>query len=273
MKASAILLLLGIVSLASLEVLPAFAQQTTQENPGALRSEIEALKEGQKAIRQDLKAIKELLTARQKARSPVQEVDRTIKVADDPAKGSKDAKVTLIEFTDYQCPFCSRHTKATLPQLEKDFIKTGKIRYVLRDFPLAAIHPLAAKAHEAAHCAGEQGNYWEMHDQLFANQKALQADKLPDYAKAAGVSDASAFQACLDGGKYEARTTASLKEGSEVGVRGTPSFLLGHTEANGTVKAVQLIRGAQPFPVFQQHINALLNPKNTDKHVKSGPRE
>jgi len=265
MKVSTTLLTLCITSFNLVGILTAYGEPATQEDLGALRSEIEALKGGQKAIREDLKAIKDLLTARQKARNPVQDVDLTIKVADDPAKGKKDAKVTLIEFTDYQCPFCGRHTHSVLPLLEKNFIDTGKIRYVLRDFPLSAMHPQALKAHEAAHCAGEEGKYWEMHDQLFSNQKELEADKLPGYAEAAGVSDASAFQACLDSGKYEAQGKASIKEGTEVGVRGTPSFLLGHTEANGTVKAVQLIRGAQPFPIFQQHINALLNPKKTDE--------
>ena len=176
--------------------------------------------------------------------------------------------MTLIEFTDYQCPFCSRHTKSTLPRLEKEFVDTGKIRYVLRDFPLAAIHPQASKAHEAAHCAGEQGKYWEMHDQLFENQKALQAGKLPDYAQAAGVSDATEFQQCLDSGKYEARNNAGLKDGKEAGIQGTPSFLLGHTEANGNVKVVKLIRGALPFQLFEQHINALLNPNNPEEGSK-----
>ena len=265
MKASAALFLSILASLSLLVISHASSVPATQENLGAIRSDIEALKDGQKAIREDLKAIKELLTTRQKARNPVQDVDLTITVTDDPSKGNPDATVTLIEFTDYQCPFCSRHTRAVLPQLEKDFIDTGKIRYVMRDFPLASLHPQAPKAHEAAHCAGDQGKYWEMHDQLFANQKEFGADKLSNYAEAAGVSDMSAFETCLDSGKYEARTTASLKEGQDAGVRGTPSFLLGHTEANGTVKAVKLIRGALPFSFFQQQINALLSPKKTNE--------
>jgi len=264
-KVLATLFLPILVSLSLVISSSAFGEPATQEDLGGLQSEIEALKEGQKAIREDLKAIKDLLTAKQKARNPVQDVDLTIKVTDDPAKGKPDAKITLIEFTDYQCPFCSRHTRATLPQLEKDFIETGKIRYVLRDFPLSSLHPQAPKAHEGAHCAGDQGKYWEMHNQLFAHQKELQADKLLDYADDAGVSDMSAFETCLDSGKYEEKTNASLKEGQEAGVRGTPSFLLGHTEANGTVKAVKLIRGALPYSFFQQQIDALLNPKKTDE--------
>ncbi|MDX1411087.1 MAG: DsbA family protein [Nitrospirales bacterium] len=263
MKIPATLLMSIFASLNLVMISPPWSESATQEDLGEIQSEIEALKEGQKAIRNDLKAIKDLLTARQKSRNPVQDIDLTIKVADDPAKGQANAKVTLIEFTDYQCPFCSRHTRAVLPQLEKDFIDTGKIRYVLRDFPLASLHPQAPKAHESAHCAGDQGKYWEMHDQLFANQKELEPEKLSDYAEAAGVADTSAFEACLDSGKYETQTNASLKEGKEAGVRGTPSFLLGHTKANGTVKAVKLIRGALPYSFFQQQINTLLTKKNT----------
>ena len=262
MKASSTLFLSFFFSLWVVGGGAGFSEGASQEDLGTLQKEIEALKEGQKAIREDLKAIKQLLTSRQQARNPVQDVDLTIKVTNDPTMGKPDAKLTLIEFTDYQCPFCSRHTQSTLPELEKDFVKTGKIRYVLRDFPLSGIHPQAPKAHEAAHCAGEQGKYWEMHDQLFSNQKALEADKLADYAKSAGVSNASAFATCLESGKYEARMNASLKEGQEAGVRGTPSFLLGYTEDNGSVKVVKLIRGALPLTIFQQQINNLLNPKN-----------
>jgi protein-disulfide isomerase len=273
MKVSTALFMSILASLSLLWGSPAFCEPATQKDLGALKSEIEGLKEGQKAIREDLKAIKDLLTAKQNARNPVQDVDLTIKVADDPTKGKPDAKVTLIEFTDYQCPFCSRHTKATFPQLEKNFVDTGKLRYVLRDFPLSSLHPQAPKAHEAAHCAGDQGKYWEMHNQLFANQKELQADKLLDYAEDAGVSDMSAFETCLDSGKYEEKTNASLKEGQEAGVRGTPSFLLGYSEANGNVKAVKLIRGALPFSFFQQQINNLLTPKNTEEGSKPEKKE
>jgi len=158
-----------------------------------------------------------------------------------------------VEFTDYQCPYCARHNKTVLPKLIKDFIDTGQVRYVLRDFPLASIHPQAAKAHEAAHCAGEQGKYWELHDRLFAHPKELHADKLAGHATAIGVADATAFQACLDSGKYEAQTKAGVMEGTKI--------------ANGTVKAVKLIRGAQGLPVFTAQIQALLTAKS-DKPAK-----
>lgn len=219
----------------------------------SLQQQTEALQLGQQALRNELKTIKELLTARGKPRSPVEDISLTLNVADAP--------LTLVEYTDYQCPYCARHSQNVLPQLVKYFIETGKIRYVLRDFPLASIHPHAGKAHEAAHCGGEQDKYWELHDQLFAHQKALQADKLAGYTTTAGVADAAVFQACLDSGKYETQTKAGVTDGNKVGVRGTPSFALGRTAADGTVKAVKLIRGAQGLPAFQKQIAALLAAK------------
>lgn len=140
----------------------------------SLRSEIRDLQEGQRAIREDLKELKELLTSRNRPRKTVEAVSLTLNIHDAPSKGSSKAKVALVEYTDYQCPYCARHATSVLPQIEKNFIKTGKIQYVLRDFSIASLHPHAEKAHEAAHCAGEQGKYWEMHEQLFSHQKALE---------------------------------------------------------------------------------------------------
>ncbi|RME81522.1 MAG: hypothetical protein D6775_13360 [Caldilineae bacterium] len=168
--------------------------------------------------------------------------------------GSPDAPVTMIEFSDYQCPFCLRHFQQTMPQIKAQYIDTGKVRYIFKDFPIASIHPQAPKAAEAAECAGEQGMYWPMHDRLFQGQQA-EWNQNPDavnifkgYATELGL-DREAFDACLDGGKYEAEVAADLNEGIRAGVTGTPSFFI-----NG-----RFISGAQPFQVFQQTIDSLLN--------------
>ena len=268
--------MLGIIGCVSAGIFlssTTWSAEPSQEEIQTLQSEIQALKEGQEAIRKELDSIKKLLTVRQKPQSSVQDINLNLNVAKSPAKGKNDARLTLVEFTDYQCPYCARHTRGVLPKLEKEFIDTGKVRYVLKDFPLSSIHPYAAKAHEAAHCAGEQSKYWEMHDQLFANQKALQADKLAGYAEAAGVSDGKAFQTCVDNGKYSKLTKESMAEGTKAGVRGTPSFLLGVSEAGGTVKALKLIRGAQPYLLFQQQIQALLTPKKGEGKPSSGDKK
>lgn len=224
----------------------------------ALRGEIESLKTGQAAIRQELRDIKELLTNRPQPSSPVSDINFTLNVAHAPVKGAVNARVTLIEFSDYQCPFCARHTHTVLPQLEKEYIDTGKLRYVLRDYPMQSIHPQAPKAHEAAHCAGDQDKYWEMHGQLFANQLNLKVEQLPKYAQRVRLADLAAFERCLDSGKYTEWTKASVAEGAKAGVTATPSFLLGLTDADGSVKAVKLIQGAQSYAVFQKVIDELL---------------
>jgi protein-disulfide isomerase len=178
-----------------------------------------------------------------------------------PVKGNKDAPVTLIEFTDFQCPFCGRHFKNTLPQLETDYIKTGKVKYALLNFPLESLHPNAFKAAEAADCAGEQGKFWEMHDQLFENQRALDAAKLPDYAKAAGL-DVEKFNKCLESGKFEDQVRKAQAEGQKAGVTGTPSFFLGMTDPKSSeVKVARTIKGAQAFGSFKAAIDSLLDAK------------
>lgn len=166
--------------------------------------------------------------------------------------GSADAPVVLVEFTDYQCPFCSRHFLETYPQIKADYVDSGKVRYVFLDFPLTSIHPQAQQAAEAARCAGDQGAYVEMHDMLFARQgewtgRSDAADLFTNYATDLGL-DAAGFADCLDSRTHEAAVLADLEQGIRLGVDGTPAFFL-----NGN-----FLSGAQPYEVFQNTIEALL---------------
>jgi protein-disulfide isomerase len=165
---------------------------------------------------------------------------------DDAVLGDDDAPVTIVEFSDYECPFCGRHFQQTYPQLKADYIDTGKVRLVFRDFPLS-FHPSAQKAAEAAECAGDQNKYWEMHDKLFQNQQALGVTNLKQYAADLGLNTGT-FNSCLDSGKYAQEIQADMADGSAAGVSGTPSFFI-----NG-----RLVVGAQPYQVFQQAIEAEL---------------
>jgi len=145
-----------------------------------------------------------------------------------------------------------------VPQLEKDYISTGKVKYVYRDFPLESLHQNAFKAAEAARCAGEQGKYWEMHGQLFANQQALSLDDLSGYAKTIGV-DVPLFKQCVDSGHYAEAIRKDIADAQQGGLTGTPSFFLGMTGADGTpVKALRVIKGAQAYPAFKAAIDGLL---------------
>jgi len=145
-----------------------------------------------------------------------------------------------------------------LPQIEKDYISAGKVKYVVKDFPLEAIHKNAFKAAEATHCADEQGKFWEMSERLFANPQKLNPPDLLGYAEAVGM-DASKFQQCLDSGKYAARVRKDMGDGQQAGVTGTPAFFLGVTDPkDGKIKALRTIKGAQQYAGFKEAIDGLL---------------
>jgi len=166
--------------------------------------------------------------------------------------GDPNAPVTIIEFTDYQCPYCERHFTETLPSLQADYIDTGKVRYVFKDFPLTTIHPQALLAAEAARCAGVQDAYLPMHDALFANQsqwsgQSNAAERFVEYAANIGL-DSEAFRACLESGEMETAVLADQAEGLNFGVSGTPAFFI-----NG-----YLLSGALPYTNFSQALESLL---------------
>lgn len=165
-----------------------------------------------------------------------------VSVDDDPGKGSEDAPVTIVEFSEYQCPFCARFFRETLPVIEKNYIRAGKVRLVYRDFPLRG-HQYAQKAAEAAECADEQGKFWDYHDRLFENQNALDTASLKQYARDLGLN-AAEFNECLDSSKMASEVQGDVRDGEAYGVSGTPTFFI-----NGT-KVV----GAQAYAVFQQVI-------------------
>ena len=227
-----------------------------------LQKEIDGLKAGQQAIQKDLAEIKKLLQAQRApsraAPAPFKPQDVSIK--DAPFLGNAGAKLTLVEFTDYQCPFCKRHFNGVLPQIKKDYVDTGKVKYVMRQFPLVSIHPRATKASEAALCAGDQGKYWEVHDRIFRDQRKLSDEDLQAHAEAEGLAGTE-FKDCLSSGKYTKRVQTDAAEGAKAGVRGTPSFFLGLTDPSTAdkIRATEYIRGAQAFPSFKKAIDKLLS--------------
>ena len=233
----------------------AFSQ--SEEDIKGIRRDIDAVRDSLKVIQNELETIKKLLQQRPAA-APQAFQEATVSIDGAPFLGQKNAKVTLVEFSDYQCPFCKRNFQQTFPQIDSEYIKSGKVKYVFRAFPLENIHPLAFKASEAAFCGGEQGKYWEMHDKLFTNQNALATDNLITYARSVGL-DEGKFKECLDGGRYASKIRADQAEGRKVGVSGTPGFFLGLTQPNqSTIKAVKFINGAQPYANFKDAIDTLL---------------
>lgn len=147
-----------------------------------------------------------------------------------------------------------------MPKLEEKYISQGKVKYVVKDFPLESIHRKALKAHEAANCAKEQGKYWEMHANLFS-QKALAPEDLKKYAQEEGL-DLPAFEECLDSGRYVAEIRKDIVEGRKAGVTGTPAFYLGLTDpGSGKIKVTRTLKGAQPYAAFEQAIEEMLKSK------------
>jgi len=165
---------------------------------------------------------------------------------DDTIKGDPNAPVTIVEWSDFECPFCTRFYTNTLGQIDEQYIKTGKVKLYYRDFPLS-FHKNAQKAAEAAECAGDQGKFWEMHDALFDNGVSGGTSSFKQFAEDLGLNSVD-FDDCLDSGKYADEVKQDMADGTAVGIRGTPGFII-----NG-----QLVSGAQPFSVFQQIIEAEL---------------
>jgi protein-disulfide isomerase len=157
-----------------------------------------------------------------------------------PFKGGAHAPVTIIEFTDFHCPFCKR-VQPTLAELQTRF--GDKVKLVHKDYPIDQLHPQARKGHEAARCAAEQGKFWAYKDLLYANAPKASPEQLKDFAREAGL-DLAAFDGCLGSGKHRAAIEKDIEEGARAGVTGTPAFFI-----NG-----RMISGAQPLEKFVQLI-------------------
>ncbi|MBI3934681.1 MAG: DsbA family protein [Acidobacteria bacterium] len=227
------------------------AAQSSGED-STLRQEMDGLKQQMKVIQDQLQ---QLLAARPPGPAPFQPID--IQVGGFPTLGSADSKVTIVEFTDFECPFCARHFKDVYPRLAADFIEKNKLRYVIRDFPLVTTHKAASKAAEVAHCAGDQGKYREMHEHFFRNQTTLQTQDFLAMIRTVGLNP-ELVQKCLEEGKYTQQVQDDIAEGRKAGVRGTPTFLLGVTEpGSSTLRATKILTGAVPYEQFEAMIETM----------------
>ena len=173
----------------------------------------------------------------------------------DRVHANADARVILVEVSDFECPFCGRHARETLPALKSEFIDSGRVAYAFIHLPLQN-HPRAFGAAQAATCAAQQQRFWDMHERLFANQRALAVGDLVAHARALGLDDA-AFRACLESGSA-ASVRADLAEASRLGVRSTPTFFLGIRDAGGAIVLTRRISGARPYAVFHEAIRETL---------------
>ncbi len=182
-------------------------------------------------------------------------------VDDDVKLGSDDAQVILVEFSDFQCPFCRKFWSESFSSIKSEYIDTGKVQFVYRDYPLESLHPSAQKSAESAECARDQNRWEEMHDKIFEEQAkqgqgtvSFSVQDLKNWASQIDGIDANAFNECLDSNKYAQEVQKDLSDGSAIGIRGTPGFAVGKRGGSA-----QLISGAQPYANFKQVFEQLLS--------------
>jgi protein-disulfide isomerase len=220
---------------------PALAQQQAAgQNDGTTMTRQQA-----DEIMQQLRVLRQLLEKQHSAQPEETKVPDT-----GYSLGQGDAPVTLVEFSDYQCPFCAQFQNETFEKLRQDYVQAGKMRFVIRDLPLPS-HGDALKAAEAARCGGDQGKFWEVRNALVAHFKDLKQDSLLVYAQQLGL-DMARFKQCLDSNKFLPEIQQDEADAKAAGITMTPSFVLGKAD-RGVVDGVRLV-GAMPYGSFAQQI-------------------
>lgn len=211
--------------------------------PGITRDQADAILDELRQIR--------ILLEKNAAQAPAGSVDPDgkvkLKLGNSPVLGNRNAPLTMVEFTDYQCGFCQRFHTTTFPEIRKKFVDTGKVRFVSRDLPLD-FHTNAFRAAQAARCAGDQGKFWEMRDAMVANPAKLAQADLDGYATRLKL-DLSTFQSCVAGAKYAAEVKSDQSTAAALRIDGTPAFVIGKSTPEGVEGHV--VMGALPLDAFE----------------------
>ena len=208
------------------------------------------------AILKELREIKQLLARPQQQQAPAApQMPQNLTVKGDAiyALGKSDAPLTMVEFTDYQCPYCNRFDRDTMPELVKKYVDTGKLKFIPMDFPLD-FHKNAMKAAQATRCAGDQGKYWQMRDALLREPKAVEEGNFAAKAKDVGL-DEKQFQICMDDQKHAPAVKAMMAAAQSAGISGTPSFVI--APSGETLDGIKIV-GALPLPIFEEKIKEAL---------------
>ncbi len=213
-------------------------------------------------ILKELRQIRQLLERQQAkpAAQPQEEAPTKAKITDlskVSMLGSKEAPFTIVEYTDYQCPFCQRFHVTAFPELKKSYIDTGKVRFYSKDMPLD-FHPNAMRAAMAARCAGEQGKFWELRDTMGANPNSLDIEHIVNFAANLKL-DTGALRGCIDAGKYKEIVQNDVLEAMKIGANGTPTFIVGKSVGEGVDG--ELVVGAMPFQMFDSKLKELQGTK------------
>jgi protein-disulfide isomerase len=165
-------------------------------------------------------------------------------------------RLAIVEFSDFQCPYCARHATTTFPTLKSDLLQSGQVRYVAVQDPMESLHPLALAASEASECAAQQGHFWEMHERLFQGTRGMTRTEFIDDARAVGLNVGD-FEQCIDDHRTLNRIRLDQAEARRLGVHGTPTFFVGTVRDDGSIDLVTRINGAAPAEVFSKQLAAL----------------
>ena len=206
-------------------------------------------------ILKELKAIRALLESVIGPARPARPTTGKVSNLKGYSLGSAAAPLTMVEFTDLQCPYCRQFALTAFDEIKKNWIDTGKLRFISRDFPIESIHAQALPAARAARCAGEQGKFWEMRLALVRNANVLSTEFIRKTAAELKL-DATAFSGCMATTKYDADIQAELQEGTKLGIEGTPTFVIGRTTPAGIEGP--MIVGALPYSQFDLKLKELL---------------
>ncbi len=211
----------------------------------------------------DIRALLEEGKAADAARKSVPGPSETISIAGAPTRGRANAPLVMIEYADFECPFCGTYSRDTFPSLDHEFIQTGKLLYAFKHFPLEHIHKTAFGAAVAGECAQRQGKFWELHDRLFASQQHLGDDDLVQHAIAVGIT-AAEFHRCLTSDAVmKVRDDMAIAQG--IGIRGTPTFVVGTLQADGRVRVSRIVPGALPYLSLKGILQSLMTLDTTSR--------
>lgn len=194
--------------------------------------------------------------SKQKAPPPATSVDGLTIDAKAVSNVMGEGTVAVVEFSDFQCPYCEKYASETWPLLRREFVDRGKIKYIAMHYPLTNIHPMAFQASQAAECAAKQGQFWQMHDRLF-EAKALSRPDLDEHAERLGLNKET-FSVCLEQEETRQAIRADMAEGARLGVKGTPMFFIGLVQPDGNVKLTRKIQGAASFQTLRTEIESAL---------------
>jgi protein-disulfide isomerase len=238
--------------------LPARAQR--QDELSTVKSDVKALQERQQQIIDQIGELKRLVAANSVSRLPGPQppvLPSMLDVQGERFRGDRGATLAIVEYADFECPYCGKFEEEVYPQIFSDYIQTGKLKYYYRDLPLQ-MHPHAMPAARAARCAEEQGKFWEMHDKLFANQSALTEKGFSERAQELGLDSAKFFECLSTSDRYTGEIKQSAAAAQKMGIAGTPTFFIGKIDSNGEITNLRMVVGARPYNAFKSAIDAAL---------------